>query len=513
MAGGKQTPRQKMINLMYLVLMAMLALNVSTDVLNGFVMIEDSIKNTTDIRFGQNKNLLDELASYDKQNHKKVGPALNKAKEIMKSTDELYKYVQSLKEKIAIEADGKDADVNNLRSKENLEAAALVMLSPVNGQANKLKNWIDQFSTKIRNSIPDSSKRDIIQKSLSTRSTRKETLLKQNWSTYHFENMPAIASITYLSKIQNDIKNAESEALNALIKSIDVGDFRVNSISAYVIPNSTNIIVGGKYNGRIVLSAEDSTKKPKFYVGGQAIPEGRRGLFEMTCNQIGDFSLNGFAELARADGSTSRFNFENKYSVVAPMATVSATKMNILYAGWGNPVSISVPGVPNSQLSASISNGSISRRGNEWIAIPSVSAVGSEVTITTIAKVGDRSIPMQSKFRVRKTPTPSASIILSSGNKFKGGRVSKFEVAQSSGLIAELEDLDIPYSVVSFELSYYGSLGEVKTAPSNGNKFSQAQIAVLEKLPRNQMAVLNSIIVRGPSGTQTVNDISIISKN
>lgn len=189
--------------------------------------------------------------------------------------------------------------------------------------------------------------------------------------------MPAIASITYLSKIQNDIKNAESEALNALIKSIDVGDFRVNSISAYVIPNSTNIIVGGKYNGRIVLSAEDSTKKPKFYVGGQAIPEGRRGLFEMTCNQIGDFSLNGFAELARADGSTSRFNFENKYSVVAPMATVSATKMNILYAGWGNPVSISVPGVPNSQLSASISNGSISRRGNEWIAIPSVSAVGS----------------------------------------------------------------------------------------------------------------------------------------
>ncbi len=513
MAGGRLTPRQKMINLMYLVLMAMLALNVSTDVLNGFVMVEDSIKKTTSIKFDQNKNLLDELDFYAKQNPVKAGPALKKAKEIKLKTEELYEYIQSLKVKIAQQADGDDADVDDLQKKENLEAAAQVMLSPLNGQAKKLKSWIDTYRISISNDIPDPAKREIIMKSLSTDPSKKAKRLNQSWAASLFENMPAIAANTILSKIQNDLKNAESEALYALIKSVDVGDFRVNSIKAYVIPNSTNIIVGGKYSGRIVLSAEDSTKKPKFVIGGQAIPDGRNGLFEMTCGQIGDFTLNGFAELARGDGSISKFNFENKYSVVAPMATVSATKMNILYAGWGNPVSISVPGIPTSQLTATISNGSITRRGNEWIAIPGISAVGSEVTITTIAKVGERTIPMQTKFRVRKTPTPSASIILPSGAKFKGGRVSKFDVSQSSGLIAELEDLDIPYSVVSFELSYYGSLGEVKSVGSSGGKFSANQIAVLERLSRNQMAVLNNIVVRGPSGTQTVNDISIISKN
>lgn len=507
------TPRQKMINLMYLVLMAMLALNVSTDVLNGFVMVEDSIKRTTEVKFNQNKNLLDELAFYANQNPAKAQAALDKARQVMKTTDELYKYVQDLKVRIAKQADGDDADVNDIQKKEDTEAAAQVMLSPINGQANMLKKRIDTYSIQVSNLISDPTKKDIILKSLSTSPSKKEKMLNQSWQNAHFENMPAIAANTFLSKIQNDLKNAESEALYALIKSVDVGDFRVNSLNAYVIPNSTNIIVGGTYSGRVVLSAEDSTKRPAVFVRGQRLPESSRGKFQFGCGSIGDFTMNGYIELTRGDGSISKFPFENKYTVVAPTATVSATKMNILYAGWSNPVSISVPGVPSGQVSATVSNGSIRRSGNEWIVVPGLSAINSVVTITTRATVGGKSFSVESKFRVRKTPTPSASIVLPSGAKFKGGRVSKFDVAQSSGLIAELEDLDIPYSVVSFDLSYYGSLGDVKTLPSSGSRFSAAQTAVLEKLPRNQMAALNNIVVRGPSGNQTVNDITIISKN
>jgi gliding motility-associated protein GldM len=513
MAGGKLTPRQKMINLMYLVLMAMLALNVSKDVLNAFVMVDDSIKKTTEIKFNQNKSLLEELQFYAKQNPVKAKPALEKAMKVMAGTDELYKYIQELKVKIVKQADGDEGDVNDIKNKEDLEAAAQVMLSPINGQANTLKSRIDKFSTEVGSYIPDPDKKNMILQSLSTKLSTKERLNNLNWQNAHFENMPAVAVNTFLSKMQNDLKNAESEALYALIKSVDVGDFRVNSLNAYVIPNSTNIIVGGTYSGRVVLSAEDSTKRPNIFVRGQQLPQASRGKFQFTCGAIGDFTMNGFIELTRGDGSISKFPFENKYSVVAPTATVSATKMNILYAGWSNPVSISVPGVPSGQLSASVSNGSIRRQGNEWIVVPNLSAIGSEVTITTSASVGGKSFSVASKFRVRKTPTPSASVVLPSGNKFKGGRVSKFDVAQSSGLIAELEDLDIPYTVVSFDLSYYGSLGDVKTLPSSGNKFSGAQVAVLEKLPKNQMAALNNIVVRGPSGTQTVNDITIISKN
>jgi gliding motility-associated protein GldM len=195
------------------------------------------------------------------------------------------------------------------------------------------------------------------------------------------------------------------------------------------------------------------------------------------------------------------------------MATVSATKMNILYAGWTNPISISVPGVPLASITATMSNGSLTRKGDEWIAIPNASAIGGTVTVTVKAKVGEREISIPTSFRVRKTPAPSASIVLSSGNKFRGGKVSKFDVSRSTSLIAELEDLDIPFTVVSFDLSYYGSLGDVKTILSKSNKLNETQINVIERLQRNQMAVLSNIVVKGPTGLQTVNDISIISTN
>ncbi|MEI7676349.1 MAG: gliding motility protein GldM [Bacteroidales bacterium] len=513
MAGTILSPRQKMINLMYLVLMAMLALNVSSDVLNGFVMVENSIKATTKVKFDQNNSLLGELEFYAQQNPTKAGQALLEAKKVKISTDSLYTYLQTLKLKIAKQADGEEADVDNLKNMDNLDASSIVMLAPIHSQASKLKDWIEEYRTKILLKVPDSIKKDLIRKNLTTDTSKKAKKESKDWGSSYFENMPAIAAITILSKIQNDIKNAESEVLYALIKSVDVGDFRVNSIKAYVVPSSTNIIVGGKYTAQIVLSAEDSTKRPRFNVNGAEISANKNGLYEAVCGKIGDFNLNGFAELKRGDGSSSKFNFSNKYSVVAPMATVSATKMNILYAGWTNPISISVPGVPLASITATISNGSLTRKGDEWIAIPNTSAIGNNITVTVKAKVGEREISIPASFRVRKTPAPSASVVLSSGNKFKGGKVSKFDVSRSTGLIAELEDLDIPFSVVSFDLSYYGSLGDVKTIPSKSNKFNETQINVIERLQRNQMAVLSNIVVKGPTGLQTVNDISIISTN
>ncbi|MDD2798096.1 MAG: gliding motility protein GldM [Bacteroidales bacterium] len=513
MAGGKQTPRQKMINLMYLVLMAMLALNVSSDVLNGFVMVENSIKGTTKVKFDQNNSLLGELEFYKNQNPQKAGYAFNEALVVKSSTDSLFDYIQTLKVKIAKVADGDEADVDNLKSMDNLDAASIVMLAPIHSQASKLKDWIEEYRAKILLKVPDSAKRELIRKNLTTEPTKRALAESKDWGTSYFENMPAIASITILSKIQNDIKNAESEVLYALLKSIDVGDFRVNSIKAYVVPTSTNIIVGGKYTAQLILSAEDSTKVPSFVVNGASLPANKKGLYETVCGKIGDFTINGVAQLTRGDGTISSFPFTNKYSVVAPMATVSATKMNILYAGWTNPISISVPGVPLASITATMNNGSLTRKGDEWIAIPNTSAIGGIITVTVKAKVGDREISIPSTFRVRKTPAPTASITLSSGNKFMGGKVSKFEVSRSSGLIAELEDLDIPFSVVSFDLSYYGSLGDVKTLSSKTNKFTEAQINVIERLQRNQMSVLSNIVVKGPSGQQTVNDISIISTN
>jgi len=510
MSGGKQTPRQKMINLMYLVLMAMLALNVSTDVLNGFVVVEDSIKATTQIKIDQNKSLMDELNFYAKQNPTKAGPALVEALNIKKSTDSIYDYVQDLKIKIAKFADGDDANLDSIKSMDNLDAASNVMLN--SGAGKKLRLWIVQYRAMMEKKIPDSTKRSIVVKSLVTEATKKAKATGRNtWETQNFESMPAIAALTILSKLQNDLKNAESEAISALIKSIDVGDFRVNSISAYAIPASTNVLVGDKYSARLILSAVDSTKQPRFFIGGQPVNT-RNGLYEFVCNSVGDKTLSGYAELTRGDGSISTFKFENKYSVVPPSATVSATKMNILYAGWTNPVSISVPGVPSSALTASMSNGQLIRKGDEWVAIPSASAINSEVVITVNVKTGSSSKPIPARFRVRETPKPSIFLVAKNGSKFMGESIRKKDLLMMDGFNAELADLDIPYKVVSFELLYVTAGGEIrrlKSSDKNRASISEEQKNFINSIyTAGYPVTFKNFIVVGPSGRpQEVKDV------
>ena len=136
------SPRQKMINLMYIVLMAMLALNVSSDVLNGFSLVDESLSRTTVNSTVQNQSLYDGLAGANERNPEKIGPWFEKAVRVKNMSDSLYTYVDELKLRIVKEADGKNGDVANISNKEDLEA---VLGDEVKGEGYILNLYIIFF--------------------------------------------------------------------------------------------------------------------------------------------------------------------------------------------------------------------------------------------------------------------------------------------------------------------------------------------------------------------------------
>ena len=400
-SNNPNSPRQRMINLMYLVFIAMMALNVSSEVLDGFELVEDSLRTSIDNTSHRNDIVSGELDTYYQTNPEKVKEWYDKGQQVKKMSDSLYNYVQDLKVRIVKAADGKNGDVNNIDHKDDLEAASRVMLAPVTGEGKRLRDAIDAYRVAMGNMVEDSAKTRVIEANLSPTAPRKAGINTRTWEEALFENMPVAAAITLLTKMQSDIRYAEGEVLSNLLSSVDVGDYRVNQITAQVIPESQIVMRGSQYRANIVLSAVDSTKRPTVFVNGKELSEESRGLFTVTAGATGTYPIKGYIEMPNNDGSIMKHNFESEYFVTEPSATVAPTLMNVLYAGIANPIRIAVPGVPSGNVTATMTNGTLSRNGDLWEAKPS--KVGTEAVVSVHAKMADgRSVEMaKTSFRVR----------------------------------------------------------------------------------------------------------------
>ena len=231
------SPRQKMINLMYVVLMAMLALNVSTEVLNGFSIVEESLKRTTQNASLENQVIYDDFAVQMKKNPQKVKQWYDKSQKVKQMSDDLYNLADELKLAIVQEADGSDGDVQNIRNKEDLEAANQVMLSPNRGRGKELYNAIINYRNQMLSMVTGYHQKKMIASNLSTDIPANAQSMGKNWQEYMFESMPAAAAVTLLSKLQSDVRYAEGEVLHTLVSNIDVKDIRVNPLDAFVIVN------------------------------------------------------------------------------------------------------------------------------------------------------------------------------------------------------------------------------------------------------------------------------------
>lgn len=504
----KVSPRQKMINLMYVVLMAMLALNVSSDVLNGFKLIGERLKSSTDNSSLQNKAIYNTLSDAMKQNPEKTRQWYEKAQAVKVISDSLYDYAEQLKKKIAVEADGKNANPYYLRNKENTEATTHVMLAPGVGQGRKLYNAINSYREKVLAMVTDTVQRRIISNSLSTEVTRAARLQGKNWQEYMFESTPTIAAITLLTKLQGDVRYAEGEVLHTLVSNIDIKDVRVNQINAYVIPSARTVVRGGRFSAQIIMAAVDTTQRPDIYVGNTLL-KSSNGTYETVCNSTGDFTLKGYLMMRNGDGEEIRREFSQPYTVVEPSATVSATMMNMLYAGYQNPIAVSVPGVPTSSISLSMSGGSLTQtKPGEYVAVPS--KVGEDVVFTVMATLEGRSQEMgKFPFHVRKLPDPMPYIDVTGadGNtdRYRGGKpVSKAALLKAPAIGAAIDDglLNINFKVLSFETTFHDRLGNVIPEVSQSTNFSERQKAQMRQLTRGARFYITRVHAVGPDGIE-----------
>ena len=359
-----------MINLMYVVLMAMLALNVSTEVLEGFSIVEESLQRTTKNASSENDALYGDFESQMKANPQKVKAWFDKATAVKRMSDSLYNLAQELKVAIVKEADGEDGDVMNIERKDDLEAANQVMLAPGTGRGKELFDAINSFRERILTMVTDERQKAIIASNLTTTLPKNARTMGKNWQEYMFEDMPVAAAVTLLSKLQSDVRYAEGEVLHTLVANIDMKDIRVNKLSAFVIPNAQTIVRGDKFSAQIVMAAVDTTQQPKIYIGGRQMNL-RNNTYEVVTSRTGEFNLTGYITMVNGSGDVIRRDFTQKYTVVDPSATVSADLMNVLYAGYNNPISISIPGVPLTKVSASMSGGTLQPVGpGKYIARP-----------------------------------------------------------------------------------------------------------------------------------------------
>ena len=507
MGGAKncpETPRQKMIGMMYLVLTAMLALNVSTDILNGFKLVDDSLHSTLEAAENRNAMMYDDLAYKYSQNQEKMHEAYMESNMLRAKSDSLYDYIQDFKYQIVRLADGKKADKNarEIEGNSNLDVTgqyALVNMDPItklsNGETLRLK--IEEYKEFMKGLTADSTMKASIDRVFNTPEGKNHDGDPISWEASVFEGMPVGASITILTKLQNDLRSMEGEMIQVLMGESDANDFRVNSLKALVVPVSSYVMRGGKYQAQIVLSAVDSTKKPIYYVGSTQL--GEDGVYEVGCGSTGSFKYSGELRLPKHDGTEIRLPFESSYSVGEPSVTISNTDLNIMYRDYQNKFAISVPGISNDKIKVNVTGASAQQKGSFWIIKPN--ATGKEVKISVQAELDGRWQAMgEQVYRVKELPKPGA-YFKSGSTEYQEGKVARNALLNPNATIIASYGpdglLDLPYTITSFQLQT--SMG---FSQSKGNKFTQAQINQLSKL--KQGAVINIVDIRakGPEGKE-----------
>ena len=258
------------------------------------------------------------------------------------------------------------------------------------------------------------------------------------------------------------------------------------------------------------MAAIDTTQRPEIYINGNKI--GPDGSYNFRVGGPGEYSFTGYITMPNAAGDIIRREFTQKYNVIAPPsgATVAADMMNVLYAGYNNPVSVSASGISPDKISLSMAGGSLTPNGGNGHYIARPTAVGQDVTFSVTGVVNGSTQNMGSfTFKVRKLPDPTAYIPYKDkdGNSvhFLGGRTfPKATLLQTEGIGAAIDDglLNIAFSVLSFETTFYDNMGNAIPEKSNGSKFSERQKDMFRKLSAGKRFYITRVRAIGPDGIQ-----------
>lgn len=516
MSGGNcpETPRQKMIGMMYLFLTAMLALNVSGELLNAFILVDDSIKQTIRTVEGKNKILYYKFEKANEDNPAKVETYYNQAVSVSQKAEELFNLINEYKFDIVRTADGPEATPENYVTKDNQDVAAQVMMVEKGGERGKnLRKNIGEYRDFLVSLIEpqDTFMINTLKTALRTDDPPAKDGVTISWESEKFEHLPMAANIALMSKMQGDVRNCEADVVNYLYNKIDEGSFKFNTIVPLILPKSNYIIKGNEYSADIMLAAYDNTIMPDVKVDGvNKVVENGRGKYSVITNSVGTKKYTAEIFLMGPDGNTRRYETTGEYEVAEPNVVISATKMNVFYEGVENPVEISAAGVSGSALDVKVDNNTATykRVGDKYVFIPKPGFAGGVAKISVFAEIGGRNQRLGGMdFRIKRVPNPIATVA-----GINEGTIKKSILAAQSGVFAEMGDdfdFDLSFAVTGFTVSTIRN-GFLVDATSKSASFTKDQSELIKGVTRGSKVFIENIRAVGPGGdTRKLGSISL----
>ncbi|MFI0425347.1 MAG: gliding motility protein GldM [Flavobacterium sp.] len=487
MAGGKLTPRQKMINLMYLVFIAMLALNMSKEVLTAFGNFNDKFTESNKLTEEANGNLLSALNTKAADEPAKYAEPARKAKEVAKLSKDFVAFIETVKAEVT---EGIEPDENGKLPFESMDKSTIdekwFAGDGYSPRGTEIVSKIDKYVSDIKKVLGTDVKYipfiKEIEKKFSTADITNREGVKVKFLDYKTKGFPAVSTLTFLTAMQNDVKNTEAGAYNLFLGNALKSAASMKNFQAIVVLEKNAYFQGETVKGKVVLGRYDANTVPTSFNGPGKIENGQ-AVISTTAGSIGEQKISGkFGFLE--DGKEIPLSFEGTYVVVPRpnQAIISADKMNVVYRGVPNPISISVPGIASNKVNASAPG--MSKVGDGKFMLKPGS--GSEVKINVSATMPDgKTMSSAQVFRIKGLPAPTGKV---GGSEKNSGPKNNLEVCT---VTAVMEDFDFPVNVnvTQFNIKVPGQ----PTIVVSGNRMDSRAKAAIAKASRGDVVIISEI--------------------
>lgn len=499
MAKTKQSPRQKMIGILYLVLLGLVALNVSDSILDAFTNLTGSLHSSTENTQSGIDNMYEAFrASKLKDQPERAQPIYEKAELASKHASFLISHIDSLSLLLTEEGGGIHEKTGDLKKRSSLDISPRLMINQ--GRATELKDRINETRNKL-NEISNNE----VNFSLEAEDPPLRGGMKKTWENANFgSGIPLTAAMTSLEKIKADVKNAESAVVKHVFGEMDMAVVNLDRFAAVAVAPSSYVIQGQPFTADVFLTAYDSKSKPEISVNNTplSVTDGK-GSYQVNTSKEGIFNWTGKIRVMQADGTMKEYETAPQtYQVAKPSAVVSPDKMNVLYIGLPNPVSVSAPGIPKESLKISVSGGSYTGSNGKYIV--NVQNRG-EATVSVSATIGGKTQTLSSTvFRVKPVPKPTPQF----GGK-SGGGLSAVALKNQKQIFARLEDFEFD---AKFTINRFSMVVAIPRSDAlgpfsaSGNSLSSQMTGALQGITAGARVIFDNIIATGPDGVQRTLD-------
>jgi gliding motility-associated protein GldM len=515
MAGGKQTPRQRMMGILYLVLLGLIALDVPDSLLDAFKNISDSLSaSKTNVSTGIDQSLKIFDATKLVQQKERAQPIYFDALNAQKAADSLTGYVEDIKKKMADETGGFDDAINDYKGRADLDVSVRLMINDQK-YAYELYKKINDTKAQLLGFVAKLNPSDTVGMDLPLSTIGppdKAGFPHKDWENANFgEGIPMAAAMTELTKIESDAKNAEDAVIKKILGKMEEAQVNLDQFSAVSVAPSSYVVAGQPYTAQVFLTASDSKSNPDITVNGSKLQVvGGKGQYTVNTGAEGVFTWIGKITVRQNDGTFKTYNTQPQtYQVARPSAVVSPDKMNVLYIGVPNPLSVSAPGIAKEKLHVNMSGGSISGSAGHYIG--TVHQIGT-ATVTVSGEVGTgKTMTLGSTlFRVKRIPDPKAEFAGKSG-----GTTGAANIRAQDRIFAILEnfEFDAKFSVTHFTLFVIKPRQDALIYSASGNVLSSSMRQAMSTVTPGTTVVFKDIVAVGPDGSQRGLDPIVLTAN